>query len=104
MSEDLARRVANAIPAGAGPVEVLGDGPLAELLRHTLGSDDASRRPSVVVDTTGDAAELERALRRVDDLGIVVLAGPPPSEPLALDLYGDLHVRGLTVVGVAEAP
>ena len=103
MSEDLARRAVDAVPTGASPVEVLGDGPLAELLRRSLGTDDASRRPAVVVDTTGDAAELARALRRLDDLGTLVLAGPPPSEPLALDLYGDLHVRGLTVVGVHEA-
>jgi threonine dehydrogenase-like Zn-dependent dehydrogenase len=104
MSEELARRAADAVPAGAGPVEVLGDGPLAALVRGLVGDDRAGRRPAAIVDTTGDPAELEGALRRLDDLGTLVLAGPPPPEPLALDLYGDLHVRGLTIVGVPAEP
>jgi hypothetical protein len=53
-----------------------------------------------VVETTGEPMEVVAALRRAPDLGFVVLAGPLPEQPPAIDLYGDLHVRGLTVVCV----
>lgn len=56
-----------------------------------------------VVETTGQPMEVEAALRRAPDLGTVVLAGPVPEQPPAIDLYADLHVRGLTVVCVPPA-
>ena len=56
-----------------------------------------------VVETTGEPAEVEAALRRAPDLGVVVLAGPVPGETPAINLYGDVHVRGLTVVCVPPA-
>ncbi|HEX6652234.1 MAG TPA: hypothetical protein VF072_05785 [Thermoleophilaceae bacterium] len=56
-----------------------------------------------VVETTGEPVAVEAALRDAPDLGIVVLAGPVPDRPPPVDLYGDLHVRGLTVVCVPPA-
>jgi len=96
--------VVAAIGSAAGSVEVLGDGAFARALRARLGTGippAGDARPAVVVETSGDAAALGAALARVDDLGTVVLAGPVAgAEPVALDLYADLHVRGLTLVGV----
>jgi hypothetical protein len=83
---------------GTDAAEVVGAGPLADALRARLAAPAAP--PAAIVDTTGDAAAIADALARVDDLGTVVLAGPPPDGPVALDLYADVHVRGLTVAGV----
>lgn len=90
------------LPKGEGLVEVVGTGTLADevrrLLRDRVRLPRPDERPTAIIETTGEPAELEAALQRVDDLGTVVLAGPLPSQPLALDLYADLHVRGLTLV------
>ena len=85
---------------GTDAAEVVGAGALADALRARLRAPGTP--PAAIVDTTGDPAALADALARVDDLGTVVLAGPPPGEPVALDLYADLHVRGLTLIGVAS--
>jgi hypothetical protein len=92
--------ILDALPATAGPVEILGDGALAGRLRSRLPQGPG--RPTAVIDTTGDPAAVRDALGRVADLGTVVLARPLPATGTA-DLYGDLHVRGLTVIGVPEA-
>jgi hypothetical protein len=79
--------------------EVVGAGALADALRARLRSPASP--PAAIVDTTGDPAPIADALERVDDLGTVVLAGPAPDGPVALDLYATVHVRGLTLIGVA---
>jgi len=93
-----------ALPAGSNPVEVVGDSALARAVRSRLAERDTSGadRPAAVVETTGDPVRIEEAIRRVADLGTVVLAGPvqPAADPL--DLYSDLHLRGLTVVAIAS--
>jgi hypothetical protein len=101
-SESLEKAVA-AIRVGAEPVEVAGDGPLAARLREraSLEHGSPSGRPRTVVDTTGDLAKIERLLARVADLGTVVLAGPPLAPEGTIDLYSDVHVRGLTVIALA---
>lgn len=102
MSAAHAEAVAAAVPPGAAPVEVIGDGPVAERLRTAVGR--AGDGPlQVVVDTTGDPERIADALERLDDLGLLVLAGPLHPGQVSMDLYADLHVRGLTVVGVAPA-
>lgn len=96
--------VAAAVPVGGGPLEVTGDGPLARALRARLAAAAApvaDAPPTVIVETTGEAAAVRAALARVADLGTVVLAGPVAPGPVALDVYGDLHVRGVTLVAVA---
>jgi hypothetical protein len=106
MMEPAVADVLGALPANPGPVEVLGDGPLARALRIHLKSHAgrAGERPIAVIETTGGVRAVQDALRRVADLGTVVLAGPPPPDPVALDLYADLHVRGLTLVGTSSRP
>ena len=81
------------------PVLVSGDGPDAPELRKAFPGRPTS--PATVVETTGSAAGLAAALALAADHGTVVLAGPAPSAAPTLDLYHDLHVRGLTVVGIA---
>ena len=87
---------------GPPPVEVHGSGPVAEQLRAQLGlaGELLSERPGTVVETSGELAGVERAMQRVEDLGTVVLAGPPVGPDEAIDLYANLHVRGLTLIGV----
>jgi threonine dehydrogenase-like Zn-dependent dehydrogenase len=105
MMEPAVSNALGALPANPGSVEVLGDGPLAKALRARLKlRAGGGRRPVAVIETTGDVRAVQDALRRVADLGTVVLAGPPPPDPVALDLYADLHVRGLTLVGTSSRP
>ena len=60
--------------------------------------DSREQRPDRLTDTTGDATEVERLLGEVRDLGVVVLAGARVSKDTSIDLYTDLHVRGLTLI------
>jgi threonine dehydrogenase-like Zn-dependent dehydrogenase len=90
------------LPFDTGHVEVVGAGQFADELRALLGDRthpaNPNARPCAIIETSGAPAALESALKRVEDLGTVVLAGP--AKPLELDLYADLHVRALTLVGV----
>ncbi len=92
-----------ALPDASGRIEIVGEGPLADELRTRLGDraqPHPDAPPSAVIETTGATAAIVSALRRVEDLGTVVLAGPHASKTVALDLYSDVHVRGLTIIGV----
>jgi threonine dehydrogenase-like Zn-dependent dehydrogenase len=84
----------------ARPLDVVGNGALARRLRDDLDPEGGDA-PATIVETTGADAELRAALSRVAKVGTVVLAGPPPLEDPALDLYVDVHARGLTVIGVS---
>lgn len=99
MSAASAEAVLAALGELPGPVEVRGDNRLATELRRRLADRPGGERPAVVVETEGEADSIREALAGVADLGTVLLAGPPPG-PMALDLYPDLHVRGLTVIGL----
>lgn len=86
-----------------GPVEVTGSGVVAQGVRLKLGPRNAVRMetaPAAVVDTTGAPATIAGALGRLRQLGTLVLAGEPLDRDFTLDLYPDVHVRGLHVVGV----
>jgi hypothetical protein len=91
----------------AGPVEVPGSGLLAHLIRSSLGSPAATGTtevpPAAIVDTSGSPALITDALRRLAELGILVLAGQSRGRDLTLNLYTDLHRRSLTIAG-APAP
>ena len=94
-----------AAAAGPLPVEVSGSGELASAIREALGVEhEAAERPGTIVETTGEVPEMQAVLARVRDLGTVVLAAAPAQDGKKLDLYADLHVRGLTVVGVCAPP
>jgi hypothetical protein len=96
----LAGRAASVARGHGGPVEVRGRGLVAAFVRILLGvEDEAPGRPSVIVDTTGGAAAIADATRRLADLGALVLAAPTEGS-ISLDLYPDVHLRGLTLAGV----
>lgn len=91
-----------ALSAEAGSVEVVGESALAESIRSRLDREPPpGGRPSAIVDATGNLEAVRRAMERVADLGTVVLAAPLDGSSAYLDLYADLHVRGLTVIGVS---
>jgi hypothetical protein len=88
-------------------VEVTGSGLIAHQVRGLLGHGPSLtrqsarfERPTAVVDTTGDAAVIVDATRRLDDLGVLVLVGESHGCELELNLYPDVHARGLTLVGM----
>jgi hypothetical protein len=103
---DLARTAAAAVDANPRDgVEVEGEGIVARLVRALLPAASAraagkSAQVAAVIDTTGDPSRIEAATRRLSDLGTLVLAGEAVGRRLALELYPDVHLRGLRVVGV----
>lgn len=100
MSDAVVQAVADAVAGLPRPLEVLGSGELADRLRQRLGATSESQPPATIVEASGTAEGLREAFERVATLGTVVLAGPEPQGPVALDLHDDLHVRGLTLVGL----
>jgi hypothetical protein len=50
-------------------------------------------------DTTGDPDAIADATRRLADGGVLVLAGESAGRRTDINLYPDVHVRGLRVVG-----
>jgi hypothetical protein len=93
-------REAATVAEGLDPVAVTGIGLVARLVRALMDDSMRSERPGAVVETTGQPAVIADAVGRVADLGTVVLVGESP-RAIDLDLYADVHVRGLTLVGVA---
>ena len=87
--------------------EVTGDGILARMVRMKLDTCPAGRAtgsrpaPAAVVDTTGDPEVIRDSSRRLSAFGILVLVGESLDRRLDIDLYSDVHQRGLRVVGVA---
>lgn len=101
-------RVLDAIPQGqTGSVTVHGAGALAKLIRLALGpapQASGAQRPAVVIDVTGQQDTILEALRDVDDLGKVVLAGGCAIPEIQVDTYPDLHVRGIVLQGMPGFP
>lgn len=93
-----------ALEAVVGPVEVVGTGALAEAVQRLLADryqpPASEARPAAVVETSGTRTAVDAALARLDHLGTLVLAGPEPADAWPMDLYSDVHVRGLVVLGV----
>jgi len=93
--------------AEAGSIEVPGDAPVARKLRDKLGSaatDERTKRPTAVVDTSGSPALLREALNRLDTEGVLVMASDKVVPNTDLNTYADLHRRSLTVVAVRRSP
>jgi threonine dehydrogenase-like Zn-dependent dehydrogenase len=83
---------------------VIGNGLIAQQVRAFIG--DAFRtgdveRPQAIVDVTGDPTVIADATRRLADLGTLVLVGEGLGQKVELNLYPDVHHRGLTLVGIA---
>jgi hypothetical protein len=94
-------------------VDVVGRGIVAAFARRMLGvPSPRGDVPLAVVVTTADETALIAATRRLADSGTLVLASETGGRALPLDLYPDVHVRGLRIVavppllssGIAEAP
>lgn len=99
----LAALARDAVAAASGDrVAVTGDGLVAAEARRLLADEGrlADESPNAVVETTGDPAAIVSATERVADMGTVVLAGEPAGRALRLDLYPDIHLRGLRMLGV----
>lgn len=96
----IARRALSAVSTVTGSVEVIGDGAVAALVRGGVRAREDSGPPAAVIDCVGDVGAIEDALRRLDDLGTLVVAGVSTPDSLTIDLYPDLHVRSLRLVGV----
>lgn len=98
-------RDAAAAVEGVGPVAITGRGLVARRVRALVAerlSLERNEPPRAIVETTGDPTAILDATRRVAELGIVVLAGETHGRgAVELDFYPDVHVRGLTLVGLA---
>jgi hypothetical protein len=89
-------------------IEVTGRGLIARQVRALVGDHSAADRrstpieqPRAIVDTTGDPSVILDATQRAANLGTVVLLGESLGRTAEMNLYPDVHVRGLTLVGVA---
>jgi hypothetical protein len=82
-------------------IDVVGRGFSSGLVRQVLEltPGDQALPPEAVVDVSGDVAELVAATRRLAPLGTLVVMGEPSGRSLEIDLYPDVHVRGLRLVG-----
>jgi threonine dehydrogenase-like Zn-dependent dehydrogenase len=89
----------------ADSIEVVGSGLIALQARALLGGRFglSTEQPRAIVDTTGDPEVIVDATRRIAALGTVVLAGEGLGRKAEMNLYPDVHVRGLTLVGVRPA-
>lgn len=105
-ADALSLLASKAVAAADGqPVAVTGSGLVASEARHLLREQgrlvgEGGTPAAAVVETTGDPSELARAIENVETMGTVVLAGEPLARTYDLDLYPDVHVRGLTLVGI----
>ena len=96
----LAARAAGSARSFGGEIAVEGRGLLARFTRILLGLEEAEPdRPAVIVDTVGSGASIAASAGRLANLGALILAAPTEGS-VALDLYPDVHRRGLTLVGV----
>jgi hypothetical protein len=100
----LAEEIASVLETpGVGSVRVLGGGITAETVSRRLGVAIATvdQTPGAVVELTGDGSQLTAATEDVADGGMVLLAGEY-LEPVDLNVYRDVHRRGLRVLGVTD--
>jgi threonine dehydrogenase-like Zn-dependent dehydrogenase len=86
----------------AKSVTVTGGGVVAWLVRRICSGSATppGSRPDAVVDTTGDASVLVESSHSPCDGGTLVLAGESLGRACTINLYTDVHRRGLTLVGV----
>jgi hypothetical protein len=103
----LAQAAVRAKVCDSDSTEVIGKGLVARQVRSLLGKDwqEAARvsspeKPAAIVDTTGDPSALVDAMRRLVDLGTLVLVGESLGRRAQMNLYADAHLRGLTLVGI----
>lgn len=88
-----------ALTSSPGPVTVTGRGIIAELVRRRLPTASPEPSPAVIVDTTGDAETIAQAASDLADGGTLIVAGELAGRALPMNLYTDVHRRGLLVTG-----
>jgi hypothetical protein len=103
---EVAAEAVSRVPDEVARVKILGDGLVAAEARRLLGARASGggapdERPSCVLDATGDPDTILAALKDLADLGTLVAAGPLGDRALPVNLYSDIHLRGLKVIGVA---
>ena len=86
-------------------VAVTGSGLIAaearRLLReHGRLAQEEGPPPTAAIETTGAPGAVADATKSVRDMGTIALAGEPLARAYDLDLYPDVHVRGLTLIGI----
>lgn len=102
----VAQQAADAVRNVSGAVRVSGTGAVAGAVRRLLaarsgGAGEPAETPTAIVETTGDPERIVAATRDLSDLGSLVLAGPTGERKVPINLYPDVHRRGLRVVGIA---
>jgi hypothetical protein len=82
-------------------IDVVGRGFSSALVRRVLelAPGDEALPPAAIVDASGDVAAVVAATRRLAPLGTLVVMGESSGRSLEIDLYPDVHVRGLRLVG-----
>jgi hypothetical protein len=86
-------------------VAVTGRGLIAQHVREMVGCPAAAsgaERPAAIVETTGDPGVIVEATRTLNDQGTLVLVGETLGRQLDMNLYPDVHRRGLTLIGVGN--
>lgn len=82
-------------------VLVTGDGLVAETTRSSLTATRCHEEAyDAVIETTGDEEIIRSALERLPPFGLLILTAPSPKPPI-INLYPDVHVRGVKIAGVA---
>jgi hypothetical protein len=112
----LARAAVAALPVGSrSDVAVTGSGIVASSIRALLHGPSVLRdetdsegnfpvSPLSVVDTTGSPSVIMSVANRLVGLGTLVLAGARISDPSPINMYSDVHKRGLRLVGIPYLP
>jgi hypothetical protein len=102
--ERIATRVVEATRArNLVDVVVPGRGLLATQVRQLLGdgsTDTSGGSPACIVDTTGSPEVVTDLLSSLENLGALVAAGPVAGRTFPLNVYSDIHARGLHVIGI----
>lgn len=97
------RAIAAVAAVPPGRVDVIGDGLLARLIERDMPPKKAAGGPEAVIDATGTQSGIRSALAGVEALGTVVLAAPVAQPTIDVAGYAEIHLRGLTVIGIPWA-
>ena len=97
-ASEIARRLTQDFDVASG-LTMVGSGPLAVEVAELLGTD-GSASTSLIIVVSDEPDEIRTAFQTADDLGTIVLVCSDPPEHVDVDVYGDLHARGLAVFGL----
>jgi D-arabinose 1-dehydrogenase-like Zn-dependent alcohol dehydrogenase len=81
-------------------VDVIGEGLLAALMRRLLGDRIQPNSASAIIDTTGSPELIAQATVNLPRRGALLLAAPTRADDAMMRTYADIHVKGLSLIGV----